>query len=200
MLNQYQRTDVKKTNHVIHDFLLERKQLMVLYTGILQQLLKENTAQADDMEIDALEPDPYLELEESEVQQELLKAKQQQDDLNDFCRILVDYASVGHFELFESISKTSDALQARGIELDRALIEEIFRTTIAMVNFSDKYAGKLVTEVDLDELIKDLSDVGESIAVRVDSEDRLIMIYDQSIQLAANDPDDEPPRKKRKLH
>ena len=92
--------------------------------------------------------------------------------LQDFCQILMDYMAFGHFEIFR---KALEGKEDAGPVLDMAkkIYSGITRTTTAAVSFNDKYEAANAVQV-FDELPRDLSDVGEQIAYRIELEDRLL--------------------------
>ncbi len=93
--------------------------------------------------------------------------------LQRLCQILVDYVSAGHFEVYDQLIK-----EGRDFEDEKALQEagELFSridaTTEVILDFNDKY---LETD-DLDALTPDLSQLGETLAARFESEDRMIEV------------------------
>ena len=95
------------------------------------------------------------------------------EQLNQFCGLLVDYVSAGHFEVYEKIVGECDTNGASSIELLESLYPHISETTDIVVDFHDKY-GQLTEGGRWVELDQDLSLLGEAIAKRVDLEDSLI--------------------------
>ncbi|MEC8427619.1 MAG: sigma D regulator [Pseudomonadota bacterium] len=93
--------------------------------------------------------------------------------LQRLCQILVDYVSAGHFEVYDQLIK-----EGRDFEDEKALQEagELFSridaTTEVILDFNDKY---LETD-DLETLTPDLSRLGETLAARFESEDRMIEV------------------------
>jgi len=94
-------------------------------------------------------------------------------DLKALCQILVDYISAGHFEVYDQLLKEgrefedADALKEAG-----TLFTTVDNTTESILDFNDKY---LETD-DLDTLVIDLSQLGESLATRFEAEDRMISV------------------------
>jgi len=94
-------------------------------------------------------------------------------DLQQFCEIMVDYVSVGHFEVFEQITKEAEIFgNDQGLDKSPELIEKIQTTTELILDFNDKY----ITAKDLDALIIDLAALGETFVQRFADEDALIDI------------------------
>ncbi len=94
------------------------------------------------------------------------------DLLQEFSQILVDYIASGHFGLYERISEGKE--RRRGIvELAEQLYPRIANTTQVAVEFNDIYEKSNGTEIGGD-MLKVLSKLGEELAVRIDLEDQLI--------------------------
>lgn len=86
------------------------------------------------------------------------------------CRILVDYVSAGHFEVYEQLLREADDFQQDGVSLLARYYPVIERSTEIALAFSDKY----VESRDYRELSRDLSRLGESLEARFEAEDHLI--------------------------
>jgi regulator of sigma D len=92
-------------------------------------------------------------------------------ELQQFCEIMVDYVSVGHFEVFEQITKEAEIFgNDQGLDKSPELIDKIQTTTELILDFNDKY----ITAEDLDALIIDLAALGETFVQRFADEDVLI--------------------------
>ena len=92
-------------------------------------------------------------------------------ELQQFCEIMVDYVSVGHFEVFEQITKEAEIFgNDQGLDKSPELINKIQTTTELILDFNDKY----ITAKDLDALIIDLAALGETFVQRFADEDVLI--------------------------
>ena len=92
-------------------------------------------------------------------------------ELQQFCEIMVDYVSVGHFEVFEQITKEAEIFgNDQGLDKSPELIDKIQTTTELILDFNDKY----ITAKDLDALIIDLAALGETFVQRFADEDVLI--------------------------
>lgn len=94
------------------------------------------------------------------------------ESLNAFSQALVDYSALGHFEIYERII---DGKERRGNvkKVASTVYPVISETTEQFVDFNDKYDGADDQE-SLTNLYKDLSLIGESMADRIESEDRLL--------------------------
>ncbi|MCF7501976.1 MULTISPECIES: Rsd/AlgQ family anti-sigma factor [Pseudoalteromonas] len=93
--------------------------------------------------------------------------------IQNFCQILMDYLSAGHFEIYDDIAKACEEKGPESQKLASALYPRISETTDIALDFNDKYA-----EVDKDDLLdefdKDLSALGEALELRFELEDELI--------------------------
>jgi regulator of sigma D len=92
--------------------------------------------------------------------------------LQEFSQILVDYIASGHFGLYERISEGKE--RRRGVvKLAEELYPRIANTTQVAVEFNDVYEKSNGEEISGD-LTKMLSKLGEELAVRIELEDQLI--------------------------
>ena len=92
--------------------------------------------------------------------------------LKRFIQMLMDYAALGHFEIYQRIMDGKE--RRRSI---RAIADEIYpviaRTTDFFVEFNDKYDGADDAE-SLIPLAEDLNQLGEAMASRIEKEDKLL--------------------------
>lgn len=92
--------------------------------------------------------------------------------LKSFNQMLMDYAALGHFEIYQRIMDGKERRQSI-----QAIAHEIYpviaRTTDYFVEFNDKYEGA-DDEDSMTPLSKDLSLVGEAMASRIEKEDKLL--------------------------
>ena len=94
------------------------------------------------------------------------------ENLKIFSQTLVDYTAFGHFEIYERIIDGKE----RRVKVNRIadqVYPSISVTTEYFVEFNDKYDGADDPE-SLTNLYKDLSFIGETIAKRIESEDKLL--------------------------
>lgn len=95
------------------------------------------------------------------------------EKLKDFCEVMVDYVSVGHFEVYQELVKEAQAFSDKnGLRIGADLMDRIQPSTEAVLDFNDKY---LATD-DLDSLAVDLSNVGEILELRFECEDKMIEV------------------------
>jgi regulator of sigma D len=90
-------------------------------------------------------------------------------DLKSFSNALLDYLSLGHFEVFENLMEEfpADADKPNLAEL----LPGITETTEHCMNFNDTYQAD---DSNSDNLEADLSELGEVLAERFDLEDQLL--------------------------
>ncbi len=95
------------------------------------------------------------------------------EKLQRFCEVLVDYVSVGHFEVYEELVREGKIFSdSQGLKVGADLMDKIQPSTEIVLDFNDKY---LATD-DLDSLAEDLSTVGEALELRFESEDKMIEV------------------------
>lgn len=92
--------------------------------------------------------------------------------LQSFCQVLIDYTAFGHFEVFGRIS---DGNERRGgvVRVAEEIYSEFVAASETAVAFNDKYDVSDHT-LKLDQLPRDLSLLGEELAVRIELEDQLL--------------------------
>ncbi|NVJ49097.1 MAG: sigma D regulator [Gammaproteobacteria bacterium] len=94
--------------------------------------------------------------------------------INQFCDILIDYVSAGHFEVYEQLVSYCDQKGPQSLQLLEDVFPQISETTDIVVDFNDKYSDDQAHEELMSQLDHDLSKLGEAIAFRVELEDKLI--------------------------
>lgn len=93
-------------------------------------------------------------------------------ELKRFNQLLVDYAALGHFEIYQRIMEGKErraSIQAIASEI----YPVISRTTYNFVEFNDKYEGA-DDDDSIIPLAQDLSMIGEAMASRIEKEDKLL--------------------------
>jgi regulator of sigma D len=91
--------------------------------------------------------------------------------LTRFSQMLVDYVSLGHFGVYERLLAGTERRQSV-LSVAKEIYPEFSATTDAVISFNDKYDDFERLDV-FEELEQDLSALGESLAKRIDLEDRL---------------------------
>jgi regulator of sigma D len=92
--------------------------------------------------------------------------------LQEFCQILVDYVAAGHFAVYERILEGKERRQEVA-NIAAQVYERIAQSTDMALDFNDKYDCEDQCTV-LDSLSKDLSKLGEELALRIELEDKLL--------------------------
>ncbi|WP_305909287.1 Rsd/AlgQ family anti-sigma factor [Methylomarinum sp. Ch1-1] len=91
--------------------------------------------------------------------------------LKQFAEIIVDYVSLGHFGIYDRLLAGCER-RARLLTDAQNIYPEFSKTTDAVITFNDRYdQGK--RKFTVDKLEADLSKLGESLAYRMEIEDRL---------------------------
>lgn len=147
MLSQFEQTQQKYggANTVIDAWLTERQELLVKYCKLAGLPPYDNDSR--------ILPDVA--------------------NVNDFCQILIDYLSAGHFEVYNDIVKQCQEHGPKSAKLAETIYPQITATTDRLVAFNDKYMAMNVS-ADLDNFDEDLSAVGQILEDRLELEDELI--------------------------
>ncbi|MFC3022567.1 sigma D regulator [Vibrio zhugei] len=101
-------------------------------------------------------------------------------ELQVFCQDLVDYISEGHFKIYDMIM---DKWHATGFQATTEINEtyhQISDSNDPLLNFTDQYAD-VSDDDDLEDLDKDLSEIGEVLESRFGTEDYLIQLIADSL-------------------
>ncbi|MCX2979508.1 Rsd/AlgQ family anti-sigma factor [Halieaceae bacterium IMCC14734] len=109
--------------------------------------------------------------------------EEQQDTLRELCQLLVDYVSVGHFEVFHELLCEAEAFADGSNKLASDIIPSIGDTTEVILGFEEKYA---LMEPSRGGYTEDLSLLGEILERRFELEDRLIVGLHQTHARAAS--------------
>jgi len=110
-------------------------------------------------------------MQTSEIRKNTL-TETENDLLNEFCQVLVDYIAAGHFGLYERIVKGKER-RKNVADVAMTVYPKIDETTQAALTFNEQYdPGNKTT--DLSRLHEDLSKLGEVLTTRIELEDRLI--------------------------
>jgi regulator of sigma D len=97
------------------------------------------------------------------------------DQINGFCDVLIDYVSAGHFEVYQQIANDCEINGPTSLQLLNRLYPDISKTTDIVVDFNEKYSKMMANDSEMmTRFDQDLSILGEAIAKRVDLEDNLI--------------------------
>lgn len=96
-----------------------------------------------------------------------------QDKVTDFCQLLMDYLSAGHFEVYEQIVAQCAVNGTDSRQLADSLYPKIAVSTDMSLTFNDNYAEHLSTRHSA-AFDRELSDLGQALEHRFELEDRLI--------------------------
>ena len=92
--------------------------------------------------------------------------------LQRFCEILVDYSALWHFEIYKYI-RQHDTQYAHAMQVASELEGRIVQSSELAVAFNDKYDAS-DHPLSFEDLERDLSRMGEEIAIRIEAEDRIL--------------------------
>jgi regulator of sigma D len=92
--------------------------------------------------------------------------------LRGFCQVLIDYISLGHFGIYQRIDEGNERRQSV-LTVAQQVYPKLVELTHDAVAFNDKYESMHKESLKM-ELNTDLSALGESLASRIELEDRLI--------------------------
>lgn len=98
-----------------------------------------------------------------------------QEKITHFCELLLDYASTGHFGIYEQIISQCKLDGEQNLKIAQELYSRITTTTDAALNFNDKYAESANEEALLD-FNNELSNLGQIMEARFEREDQLLEI------------------------
>ncbi|MDN7135815.1 sigma D regulator [Pseudidiomarina terrestris] len=100
------------------------------------------------------------------------------EDVRNFCGLLVDYVSAGHFEIYDQIIANCGDKPAETEELAAELFPLISETTEVALAFHDQY-GNSVDDTHFDDFDRHLSGLAEALELRMEFEDRLLHALEQ---------------------
>ncbi|MFK0570790.1 sigma D regulator [Endozoicomonas sp.] len=96
--------------------------------------------------------------------------------LKELCQILVDYASAGHFEVYEQLIQEAREFDDGGIELAHAMLPKLEGNTSRCLKFND-HCELLCS---LQKLQEAVSELGETLEERFSLEDKMIEILHEA--------------------
>jgi regulator of sigma D len=99
----------------------------------------------------------------------------EQNKITQFCQMLLDYASTGHFEVYEQIIAQCKLDGEENLKIAQQLYSRITNTTDTALNFNDKYAESANEQALLD-FDRDLSKLGQVMEGRFEREDQLLQV------------------------
>jgi len=95
-------------------------------------------------------------------------------ELEQFCEVLMDYLSAGHFEIFTELEFEARTFDARGIQLVKALYPYLEQSTEIALGFNDRCDQLRESDADFSQIRAELSYLGECLTDRFELEDQLI--------------------------
>ena len=117
----------------------------------------------------------YCELAGLPPYQQEIRCLPPQEKITQFCQMLLDYASTGHFEIYEQIIRQCKLNGENNLKIAQKLYSRITTTTDTALNFNDKYAESASDKALLD-FDKDLSELGQIMENRFEREDQLLKV------------------------
>lgn len=95
-----------------------------------------------------------------------------QEDIEQFCQLLMDYLSAGHFEVYDQIVSQCHVNGHDSRSLAESLYPKISVSTDLALEFNDLYAENIDTSYE--HFDRDLSKLGQALEDRFEYEDELI--------------------------
>ncbi|WP_019616482.1 Rsd/AlgQ family anti-sigma factor [Psychromonas ossibalaenae] len=117
----------------------------------------------------------YCELAGLPPYQQATRCLPEQQKITTFCQLLLDYASTGHFEVYEQIISQCKLDGDNNLKIAQELYSRITTTTDTALNFNDKYAESANDKALLD-FDRDLSELGQIMEGRFEREDQLLEV------------------------
>lgn len=94
--------------------------------------------------------------------------------LQGFCQALIDYTARAHFQLYQHIEEKTER-RTEVLHIAERIYPRIVEITDTIVDFNDKYDCEPHSD-NLNNLAKDLSELGMALADRIELEDQLIKV------------------------
>ncbi|QDF76686.1 Rsd/AlgQ family anti-sigma factor [Shewanella marisflavi] len=95
------------------------------------------------------------------------------NSVKEFCDLLVDYVSEGHFEVYDRVMTACEKNGESSHSLAQTIVPKISETTDLALDFNDKYTSASDDKI-LYQLDKDLSSLGDAMETRFQLEDQLL--------------------------
>tara|TARA_R110002072_G_scaffold45422_6_gene126350 strand:- start:1150 stop:1623 length:474 start_codon:yes stop_codon:yes gene_type:complete len=100
--------------------------------------------------------------------------EQKAEKFQRFCQILVDYVSVGHFEVYEQLLLEAAEYDDGGTELANKVIPLIDKSTELALSFNDRFDDIHKVDDGIQSLMQELDTLGKTLEDRFALEDQLI--------------------------
>lgn len=101
------------------------------------------------------------------------QALPKKSEILEFCQILMDYLSAGHFEIYDNLVKACAEKGPSSLKLAQSLYPQISASTDIALSFNDDYANAKEESL-LPNFDEDLSTLGQALEQRFEFEDELI--------------------------
>lgn len=98
------------------------------------------------------------------------------EPLTRFCQLLIDYTADAHFRIYSYLEEGRERRRAV-LAVAEEVYPSIMKTTDGILDFNDRYRIEEGGLPAIDGLEQDLSRLGESLADRIELEDRLIAAF-----------------------
>ena len=92
--------------------------------------------------------------------------------LREFCQVLVDYIAFGHFEVYDRIGRGEER-RTQVLQIAEDVYPRVAKVADLAVAFNDKYESAKL-DPPLDDLDRDLSELGVELAGRIEMEDQVV--------------------------
>ncbi|NOQ17272.1 MAG: Rsd/AlgQ family anti-sigma factor [Methyloprofundus sp.] len=92
------------------------------------------------------------------------------EQIQEFCQLLVDYISLGHFSIYQRLTNASEQRKSILASAEQ-IYPQIVQTTEAALGFNEKYQAAAMPS---EGITDDLSALGNQLANRIELEDELI--------------------------
>ncbi len=102
-----------------------------------------------------------------------------EETVREFCQVLVDYVAAGHFTLYDRIAKGKERRQAVR-DIAARIYGQLEETTQIALDFNDAYQLSASAQ-NFTKLAHDLSQLGETLAQRIELEDQLLATMDPDV-------------------
>jgi regulator of sigma D len=97
-----------------------------------------------------------------------------------FCQVLVDYVSVGHFEVYEQLVAEAAEYDDGGLELAKSILPRIEKFTEQALAFNDRFDNIHKVDDGIEGLMEALESLGKTLEERFELEDTLIETLHQA--------------------
>ena len=101
--------------------------------------------------------------------------------LQTFCQLLVDYVSVGHFEIYDQLLSEADEFNNEQVKaLAARVIPLIQETTEVALDFNDSFDDINKVDDGIAKMLDEMENLGTTLASRFELEDQMIAVMHKS--------------------